>query len=490
MSAAKQGTLPTSVSAGAAYRYMIRLDADSVAGGTTLVEMTSAWNRTPRSASSRFPHAGQQPLLVRPLPAVCTRACTGRCFGEASPGGRRTRRYWGHNAIIRVAPFIHHCGLSALPGGAATGGEVPSHDFVEAALNARRAKVCLAHDLDGSFEESPPTLIDYARRDRRWCQGNMQHIRLVFQLRAGAHEPPSPGNGCDGVPILALWLSFLLLSFLWSRTHPWIRQHPGTGGSLCRHGELAPVAQALGLSLAPSRSAAPAAAAGKAFASILIESIVSILVAPIAMAFMPPFVLSTLLGVRVAWNAQPRCERGQRFQPALSTHWKQTVAGLAAAGRQRMLGAAMLPWLSPVLVGLILAIPLSMLLSVAAGQAATPRTVGHRREKHRPESCANSDGCRAAGRERSRGFPGAVPPRAPTRRCRPPSRYPAGHGASLPADHGRFARQSTSVPAPPPGFSRRIVGSTLRRLGMRSLQRSFEKAGLRNPAKHPSRKRE
>jgi len=71
--------------------------------------------------------------------------------------------------------------MSKLPGAAPLGGEVLSHDFVEAALMRRAGyKVLLAQELDGSYEECPPTLIAYAQRDQRWCQGNMQHIRLVF----------------------------------------------------------------------------------------------------------------------------------------------------------------------------------------------------------------------------------------------------------------------------------------------------------------------
>jgi membrane glycosyltransferase len=88
--------------------------------------------------------------------------------------------YYGHNAIIRVAAFARHCGLPVLSGAAPLGGEILSHDFVEAALIAKGGyKVWLVPELGGSYEEMPANVIDYAKRDRRWSQGNMQHGRLL-----------------------------------------------------------------------------------------------------------------------------------------------------------------------------------------------------------------------------------------------------------------------------------------------------------------------
>jgi membrane glycosyltransferase len=89
--------------------------------------------------------------------------------------------YWGHNAIIRIEAFVRHCGLARLPGAAPLGGEVLSHDFVEAALMGRAEfEIWLAHDWGGSYEESPPNILDELKRDHRWCQGNLQHLRLLF----------------------------------------------------------------------------------------------------------------------------------------------------------------------------------------------------------------------------------------------------------------------------------------------------------------------
>src|SRR5262249_18191286 len=89
--------------------------------------------------------------------------------------------YWGHNAIIRLRAFMEHCKLPCLSGRRPFGGEILSHDFVEAALLRRAGwEIWLAYDLDGTYEEIPPSLIDYAKRDHRWCAGNFQHLRVMF----------------------------------------------------------------------------------------------------------------------------------------------------------------------------------------------------------------------------------------------------------------------------------------------------------------------
>src|SRR5262249_35123904 len=119
--------------------------------------------------------------------------------------------YWGHNAIIRTEPFMQHCDLPHLPGRKPFGGAILSHDFVEAALLARATgQTWLAYDLPGSYEEAPQALVENAQRDRRWCQGNMQHGIVVFARGLRGISRVHLLQGIVGYLSGPLWLLFLL----------------------------------------------------------------------------------------------------------------------------------------------------------------------------------------------------------------------------------------------------------------------------------------
>lgn len=123
--------------------------------------------------------------------------------------------YWGHNAIIRVKAFMQCCGLPVLKGRAPFGGHILSHDFVEAALIRRGGWAAwLLPELKGSYEECPPTMIDFAIRDRRWCQGNMQHMKIL--VSKGLH-PVSRVHFTIGIMSYLsspIWLTFLLVGLM------------------------------------------------------------------------------------------------------------------------------------------------------------------------------------------------------------------------------------------------------------------------------------
>ena len=85
--------------------------------------------------------------------------------------------YWGHNAVVRIAPFREHCRLQPLPDGS----PILSHDQVEAVrLHAAGWKVCCLPDETGSLEGNPPALPEFLARDLRWAAGNMQYGALLF----------------------------------------------------------------------------------------------------------------------------------------------------------------------------------------------------------------------------------------------------------------------------------------------------------------------
>jgi membrane glycosyltransferase len=166
---------------------MVVLDADSVMTGAclaTLVRLMEA-NPTTGIIQTAPRGAGRDTLFAR------VQQFATQVYGPLFTAGLHFWQlgesyYWGHNAIIRVAPFMRHCALGRLPGRGPFAGEILSHDFVEAALMRRAGwKVWMAYDLPGSYEEMPPNLLDELKRDRRWCRGNLINLRLF--LWAGLH---------------------------------------------------------------------------------------------------------------------------------------------------------------------------------------------------------------------------------------------------------------------------------------------------------------
>ena len=171
---------------GGGYDYMLMLDADSLMGGDAMVGLAQVMEQRPAIA------------LLQTVPAVIGATTlfqrwmqfASRLYGPIATAGLvwwsgSEATFWGHNALVRVAAFASCCGLPRLPGRPPFGGTIMSHDMLEAALLRRRGWRVHMMMIDESFEEYPPTLIDQAVRDRRWAQGNIQHLRLIGS--AGFH---------------------------------------------------------------------------------------------------------------------------------------------------------------------------------------------------------------------------------------------------------------------------------------------------------------
>lgn len=358
------------------YKYMVVLDADSVMAGDTFVELVRRMEAddeigilqappTPVNRISFF--ARMQQFAAQMYGPVFLEgfALWSQCDGN----------YWGHNAIIRVQPFMEHCDLPILPGDGPLGGEILSHDFVEAALMRRAGwKVCLARELTGSYEECPTTILDFAQRDQRWCQGNLQHIRLL--LAEGLHPASRLHLGMGAMSYLAapLWLAFLVLTlagaFFGGRLFV-DSQHTPSGMWL--------FVVTMAMLLVPKLWGAIASVyqRGKALhvpwhriaVSMLIETAASMLMAPIMMLLHSQFVAATLMGRKVTWNAQQRDDRGVSLASAAAVHWPHTLIGLAMGWLVFAFLPGLFPWFLPVVLGLVLSIPLAMLLgSVKAGR--------------------------------------------------------------------------------------------------------------------------
>jgi membrane glycosyltransferase len=374
---------------GSQYRYMVILDADSVMTGeclTTLVRLMEA-NPTsgiiqtaPRGAGRDTLYARMQQFATQVYGPLFTAGMHFWQLGESF--------YWGHNAIIRIAPFMRHCALGRLPGRGPFAGEILSHDFVEAALIRRAGwKVWMAYDLPGSYEEMPPNLLDELKRDRRWCRGNLINLRLF--LWGGLH-PAHRAIFMAGVMAYVsspLWLVSLALSSAFVVLHavigPQYFVQPrqlfpiwpkwdaeatlmfaiATGGVLF-------LPKILGAILVLTRDASRFGGAVGVTLSLLLELLVASALAPVRMLFHTQFVIAALTGLGFHWKSPPREDAETSWREAARRHGLHTLLGLAWSAAVYWLAPAYTWWLLPVTGALALSIPISVYSSrVSLGRA-------------------------------------------------------------------------------------------------------------------------
>ncbi|QNN23819.1 glucans biosynthesis glucosyltransferase MdoH [Planctomycetales bacterium ZRK34] len=357
---------------GQRYEYMIVLDADSVMEGATLVEMVRRMDQDSEVGILQAP----------PVPVNCNSLFARMIQFASSVYGRIFTRgmalwtgtdanYYGHNAILRVRPFVEHCGLPKLPGAEPLGGEILSHDFVEAALMRRAGwKVRLDSDLGGSYEECPSSLIGFAQRDQRWCQGNLQHLRLIFLY--GFHPSSRIHLSMGAMSFLSspLWLVFMLIGGFVAAT-----SGGGAEAAMDVNGAsplllfgvvmgmlLLPKLWGFGLLMTQPREAMKYGGASRALGGVLLETVMSVVIAPIMMAFHTTFVVAIFAGRKVQWSAQERGDRNLSFRDAFNAHAGHTIIGLAAAWALAVVTPALFWWTTPVLFGLVFSIPISLAL--------------------------------------------------------------------------------------------------------------------------------
>src|SRR5262249_41105882 len=265
------------------------------------------------------------------------------------------------------------------------GGEILSHDFVEAALMGRSGgEVWIAYDLEGSYEESPPTLLDELKRDRRWCQGNLQHFRLLFADGIRAGHRAIMATGIMAYVSALFWAIFLMLSiaivaensrFPWVYSVPppslfpvWPRWHRGLAiGGASTPGVVLLCPKFLSmLHIMPRREASAFGSRGRLWASFVLEVLFSTLLAPIRMWFHSKFVLLTLMGREIPWGAQCRDDSRTRWRDAIRQHGASATLALAGLLGAFALNSSLAVWLLPVAVALVLSVPLSVYSSLAS----------------------------------------------------------------------------------------------------------------------------
>lgn len=375
---------------GRSFRYMVVFDADSIMAGPTLVRMVRLMESyssigilqtAPLAVNGETLFARQQQFANHVYGPIFG---AGLHFWQLGDG-----QYWGHNAIIRVAPFMEHCGLPRLPGKPPLGGDILSHDFVEAALMRRAGwGVWLAYGLEGSYEEVPPTLLAEMKRDRRWCQGNMQHLRLLFTRGIRPAHRALFLNGAMSYISALLWFLLLSVSTLialadalfepeyfparFSLFPDWPVWKPQWAAILL--GVTAVILflpKLLGAVnvLVHRKQGRKFGGAGKLLLGVLAEAILSTLFAPIRMVFHSKFVFMPLLGHQVGWGGQSRDDRPTGWLEAFRFHWTGMLLGLFWGAGMFLINPAFFWWLTPILLALVLAVPLSAYFSrVDAGR--------------------------------------------------------------------------------------------------------------------------
>jgi membrane glycosyltransferase len=363
---------------GKRYRYMIVLDADSIMIGPTLVRLVRAMEANPTAGIIQTqPYMVLGNSLFRRVLQFSSQVYGGLFSQGCSMAQMSSGSYWGHNAIIRIAPFIEYCGLPHLPVPDPGKRHVLSHDTVESALMRRAGYgVWIAYDEPGSYEEGPPNLSDMLTRDRRWCAGNLQHFWFLFARGIEMGSRLQIWIGLMGYLCSPLWLIFLVtgsvgayfrMRFLTLSADP-----EDLGAATSTHNGLL-LALTLALLFIPRLlgilTALPRArkfgGTLQLLFSALLENLLSCLLAPVLMMFHTMFVLLTLSGWQIKWQTQNRADRGLTFIHCLALYGWLTCLGLITYPLAVYYLGNVALWLLPILAGWVLA---PVLAWVTSGQ--------------------------------------------------------------------------------------------------------------------------
>ncbi|MFN3891131.1 MAG: glucans biosynthesis glucosyltransferase MdoH [Beijerinckiaceae bacterium] len=348
------------------YEFMLPLDADSLMDGATIlrvVRIGQAW-----------PKLGILQSLVVGAPS---RSAFARIFQFGMRHGMRPYTmgsawwagdcgpFWGHNALVRIAPFMTHCDLPVLPGGPPLGGQIMSHDQVEAVLMRRAGyEVRVLPEELGSWEENPPTLLEFTRRDLRWCQGNMQYFRLL---------------GMEGLkPMSRFQLVWAISMFIgipaWTAIIALSAIKPLDGEPTA----LFPAASAIGLyavfmfmylapklagflDIALTKGGLARYGGGMRFAAgAATELLFSFLISAAVTLRTSLFMVGLLFGRAVVWNGQARDAHALSWGTAARGLWPQTVFGFVLLAFALALAPGVILWSLPLTAGYFLAIPFAV----------------------------------------------------------------------------------------------------------------------------------
>jgi membrane glycosyltransferase len=347
---------------GAAYTYALVLDADSLMEAETILGMVHQMDETPTLG------------LLQTLPTIIhARSIFGRAMqfathlynpvysaGAAMLQGQEGP-YWGHNAIFRIDAFAECCGLPELAGKPPFGGHVLSHDYVEAALLARGGfEVRLDPSIGGSFEEGPDNIIDFAKRDQRWCQGNLQHSRVLLAPQFKLWNRITLLQGIFSYLMPSLWLALLIVSIVAAdlSRHTLFRAGPDWPGwaLIAIVGSILIVPKLLITlnALTTGRAGRPSET-GRILLSVFAEIVLSTIVAPIILMFQVRAVSRVIFGFDGGWPPSNRTDSVVTITQAWAGSWWIACCGGVGLAVVIAIARSFAIWSLPVALPMILA---------------------------------------------------------------------------------------------------------------------------------------
>ena len=365
---------------GGRYDYMIVFDADSFMERDTLIELARRMDASPATGLIQtIPQlVGGRTLFAR------TQQFAAALYGPVLGSGlawwaQNEGNFWGHNAILRISALANAAGLPEIPGRAPFGGSILSHDFVEAALLRRAGwNVQIAPELGGSYEQGPPSIIDLSIRDRRWCQGNMQHMAVLLKTRGLTFT--SRMHLIIGIfSYLAspLWLLFITVGMLLSLQNMFLTpEYFGEKAALFpswpvidSERSLQLFSATMAILFAPKlyglvyglasprwrRTVGPV----KTAMGVVAETLISVLLAPVMMVEQTTAVYRVFTGRDGGWNPQARESNEYTLSDTFRHHAPAIVLGVVLTVSAFAISPIFAAWLAPATIGMLLAATLS-----------------------------------------------------------------------------------------------------------------------------------
>ena len=357
---------------GAEYSLMLPLDADSLMQGPQIVRLVRMMQAHPKIGILQSLVVGMpsQSAFARIFQFGMRHGMRSYTMGQAWWVGE-CGPFWGHNALVRIKPFVEQCELPMLPGEPPLGGHVLSHDQVEATLMRRAGyEVRVLPEERGSWEENPPTMLDFAQRDVRWCQGNMQYIKLLdtpglypmsrFQLLWAILM-------FIGIPAWTLMIALLPVAALQAKAVP---DFPGSLAialyviffTMYLMPKIAGLIDAVLTRGGVARYGGPV----RFVLSAAIELVFSFLQGAVSTIRTSIFMIGLAFGKSVVWGGQSRDAQRLSWGDAARNLWPQTLFGVVVCGALAIIAPAALYWSLPLTAGYLLAIPFAVVTASPA----------------------------------------------------------------------------------------------------------------------------